>query len=71
MMVFLVVAAGMILAAYERRGLADAHALTVTGAKVLEVPVRDTLADDVREDLAVEAWDDDDETPVEIPRPRK
>jgi hypothetical protein len=59
---------GMILAAYATELHADIHARTVTGSRVLTLPVLHDLLETVRDDIASEDWDDNGDTPVQIPK---
>ena len=63
--IFLVMTNGTILAAYQRRDLAEVHQLTITGAQICEVIVENTLAQSARDDIHVESYDLDGETVVE------
>jgi hypothetical protein len=69
--VFIVDASGILLAAYDREALANAHALTISGAKVSRLTVLTVLPDAVADDLIADQWGDDADTPVDIlPRVR-
>jgi hypothetical protein len=59
---------GMILAVYATEHHADIHARTVTGSRVLTLPVLQDLLETVREDVASEDWDDNGDTPVQVPK---
>ena len=60
---------GVVLAAYSQKHIADTHARTVTGGRVVSMMVRDELADEARSDIETEIDDtddwDDQLTPVE------
>jgi hypothetical protein len=57
---------GMILAAYATELNADIHARTVTGSRVLTLPILHELLETVKDDIASEDWDNGD-TPVGVP----
>lgn len=59
---------GMILAAYAMEHHASVHARTVTGSRVLSLPILHELPETVRDDLESEDWDDNGDTPVSIPK---
>lgn len=68
------------LVAYANPELAHAHARTMVGVDVGSVEVRETLPENVREDIASDYFDDDEFTPVDaeaiarimrIPKPRE
>jgi hypothetical protein len=57
----------MILAAYETENHANIHARTVTGSRVLALQVQDKLPASVLDDIALDDWDDNGDTPVQEP----
>ena len=67
-MIYSVLIANMVLAVYAREALALAHARTITGAVVVAHEVLSALPEAVTEDLFTEQWDEEADTPVEIPR---
>lgn len=58
---------GMILAVYDTENHADIHARTVTGSRVMALPVLDKLPTSVLDDIASDDWDDNGATPVQEP----
>lgn len=69
--VHVVIAGGIVFAAYRHADSGELHARTVTGAKSVSVEVLDHVPDDVLADIQIEFDSDiDDETPVDAPMPK-
>ena len=70
--VYLVMGAGLIVAAYRgARGpeLAGRHSRCITGTTVVPCDLLDELPEEIREDINVETWTEDEDTPVQAEIP--
>lgn len=65
--VFLVMTNGTILAAYAHRRHAELHERTLTGCRILELPVLNGPAASVLDDIDVEVYDENSDTDVTMP----
>lgn len=64
MPIHVVIAGGILFAAYHDARIANAHALTISGAVVVAIELLDRLPPEVRDDISHDFWDEEQETPV-------
>lgn len=66
--IHIVMSKDFVFAAYTRSDLAYAHARTITGLDVVSCELSDQLPEEVREDIYIDEFSEDGDTPVvEVP----